>query len=83
MPSWDAIFNSVQTVNAIEGQKRQSQRKRLCAELCLPAACCISCMIINNSTTAGFSDGYYSLLSPMVSAGHASDIIMKYAQAGR
>ncbi len=23
MPSWDAIFNSVQTVNAIEGQKRQ------------------------------------------------------------
>ena len=23
MPSWDAIFNSVQTVNAIEAQKRQ------------------------------------------------------------
>jgi hypothetical protein len=40
-------------------------------------------MIINNSTTAGFSDGYYSILSPMASAGHASDIIMEYAQAGR
>jgi len=40
-------------------------------------------MIINNSTIAGFSDGYYSILSPMASAGHASDIIMEYAQAGR
>ena len=30
MPSWDAIFNSVQTVNAIEGQKRQSDAKLGC-----------------------------------------------------
>lgn len=40
-------------------------------------------MIINDSATAGLSGGYYSLLLPMASAGHASDIIVEYGQGGR